>query len=101
MVGRKDDLPALHGSFESIARAKPKPSPDRTGKNHLPLAGNAGLHGKNILPREGLGAQYDCRTAVPENGAGVHAAVMGTVDRFVAWKCATARTDAGTAEGYR
>jgi len=48
-------LPAFHASVEGIAGAKSKLSPDRTGKNHLPLAGNAGLHGKNILPREGFG----------------------------------------------
>jgi hypothetical protein len=50
-------MPAFHASVEGIAGAKSKLSPDRTGENHLPLAGNAGLHGKSILPREGFGAQ--------------------------------------------
>jgi hypothetical protein len=59
MVGRKDNLPALHASIKGIARAKSKLSPDGTWKNHLPLAGNAGLHGKSIVPREGLGAQHN------------------------------------------
>ena len=61
MAGGKDNLPAFHASVEGIAGAKSKLSPDGTGKNHLPLAGNAGLHGKNILPREGLGTQDGVR----------------------------------------
>jgi hypothetical protein len=72
MVGRKDNLPALHASIKGIARAKSKLAPDGTGKNYLPLAGNAGLHGKSIVPREGLGAQDNCGTAAPKCGAGLH-----------------------------
>jgi hypothetical protein len=53
MAGGKDDLSAFHAGVEGIAGAKPEFSPDWAGKNDLPLAGNAGLHGKNILPQEG------------------------------------------------
>ena len=55
MAGDKNDLPTFHVGVEGIAGAKSKLSPDGTGKNDLPLAGNAGLHGKNILPRRALG----------------------------------------------
>jgi len=60
MAGGKDNLPAFHAGVEGIAGAKSKLSPDGTGKNDLPLAGNAGLHGKNILPHEDVGAQDGC-----------------------------------------
>ena len=69
MAGGKDNLPAFHASVEGIAGAKSKLSPDGTGKNHLPLAGNAGLHGKSIVPREGLGAQHDCGAAALKSAA--------------------------------
>ena len=65
MAGSKDNLPALHGGVERIAKTKSEFSPDGHGKNHLPLAGNAGLHSKNILPREFLGSQATCKTAGP------------------------------------
>ena len=54
MAGGKDNLPAFHCSVEGIAGNKSKFSPDEPGKNHLPLTGNAGLHGKNILPYQDL-----------------------------------------------
>ena len=71
MAWGKDDLPAFHAGVEGITGAKSELSPDGTGENHLSLAGNAGLHGKNILPREGLGAQDGCETAALKRGAGV------------------------------
>ena len=73
MAGCKDNLPAFHASVEGIAGAKSKLSPDRTGKNHLPPAGNARLHGKNILPREGFGAQDGCGTGVRDLKGAVRA----------------------------
>ena len=45
-------MPALHFGIEGVAGTKSESSPDRPGKDDLSLAGNAGLHGKNILPHE-------------------------------------------------
>jgi len=50
LLRNKDDFSVLHASVERVPGAKSKSSPDRTRKNDLPLAGNASLHGKNILP---------------------------------------------------
>ena len=57
MAGRKDDLPAFHAGVKGVAGTKSQLAPDWTGKDNLPLAGNAGLHGKNILPPWGLDPQ--------------------------------------------
>jgi len=50
MTGAKDDLPALDARIEGISGPKSQLSPDGTGKNNLPLAGDTSLHRKNILP---------------------------------------------------
>lgn len=58
MTGSKDDLPAFDAGVEGIAGAKPELPPDRNWNDHLSLAGDPGLHGRNILPDEfGVGRE--------------------------------------------
>ena len=80
MAGGKDDLPALHVGVEGIAGAKSELSPDGTGKNDLSLAGNAGLHGKNILPRRAHGEQGGRGPRQPSRSPGPRSAVMAAVE---------------------
>ena len=59
-------MSAFQIRVEGVAGAKPQLPPDGAGKNHLPFTGNAGLHGKNILPCEGSRSQvvpYSDRSA--------------------------------------
>jgi len=51
LSGDQDDSPFLHPGIERVAGSKAQFSPDRTGNNNLPFAGDPGLHGKNILPQ--------------------------------------------------
>ena len=68
MTGGEDDLPAFHAGVERVAGAKSEFSPDRTGEDNLPLAGNTGLHGKNILPHKSFWATRPHGEAFTELG---------------------------------
>jgi hypothetical protein len=84
MTGNKDDLPAFHAGGQGVAGANSEFSPDRAGKDYLPLAGNACLHGKNILPHKRLGAARARRSGEPKlrSWHQAHPAVMVTIAQY-------------------